>query len=194
MLARSPRVRDDQRGAVAVFVAGLLAVLLLIAAFAIDLNFQRVAARDAQAVADLVALDTARALDGRTKSQIAADGVMDSTFDESVRRNGSGFGLQPDDFVLELGAFDGDGRFQSIAPSAMPNAVRVVAVGNVDRFFAGGSGAVERSAVATAEENACIKVGSFAARVNTADSVLLGPLLGVLGTNCLLYTSPSPRD
>jgi len=71
------RAQRNDRGAVAAAISVLMAfVLLAIAAFAVDIGMQRVARRDMQALADIVALDLAREIDGRTQSQLAAEGSM----------------------------------------------------------------------------------------------------------------------
>lgn len=64
--------RRSDRGAVFVMVAGALTVLILLAGLAIDLGQQRFARRDAQANADVIALDMARVADGRPLTEISA--------------------------------------------------------------------------------------------------------------------------
>jgi Flp pilus assembly protein TadG len=65
--------RKDENGAVALTVALVVTLLLAVASFALDLGLARVGVRDMQAVADVVALDMARQIDGRTVSAIEAD-------------------------------------------------------------------------------------------------------------------------
>lgn len=97
---RAPRRRDrarDESGSVAVMMAACIVVLVLVAAVAIDLGVQRVARRDMQTLADSVALDVSRLLDGRKTSQIKAGSVIRApladTLDRSVARNlGSSLG------------------------------------------------------------------------------------------------------
>ena len=63
--------RRDESGAVALVVALVtVAVVLPIAAMGVDLGMQRVARRDMQAIADMVALDMSRHLDGQTKYSV----------------------------------------------------------------------------------------------------------------------------
>lgn len=64
------RVAND-RGAVFVFVTLIIVVLILASGLAIDLGQQRVARRDAQADADVIALDMARLANGRRISDMA---------------------------------------------------------------------------------------------------------------------------
>lgn len=174
----------DERGAVAVIMgAGLTLVLLLIAAFAVDLGMQRTARRDMQALADVVALDLARNIDGRTRSALAA--TMDAEMAKSVARNDDTVGDAPD-MEWDLGKMV-DGDYQSVGAAEVPNAVRVTADTTVDFAFGGitgvASGDAGRTAVAQSEGGACFALGSYAARIDTSTSPILGPLLGVLGSN-----------
>ncbi|MDR6173154.1 putative membrane protein [Nocardioides zeae] len=176
---RAGRTARDERGAVALFVALSLALLLIITAFAVDLGMQRVARRDAQAIADLVSLDMARELDGRAKSAYSG-AALDRAFEASVARNGDGLGAEPEDYSYELGRLDAAGAFASIGPSDPATAVKVTAVGSVGYLFTGGRGDVTRSAVSTADKSACIRIGSFIASLDSAQSALLNPLLSAL--------------
>ncbi|MFL6156446.1 MAG: pilus assembly protein TadG-related protein, partial [Marmoricola sp.] len=70
--AAMPSRRRNEQGVVAVVVAIVTCFTLIpIAALAVDIGVQRVARRDAQSVADVVALDLARQLDGRTYAQLS---------------------------------------------------------------------------------------------------------------------------
>ncbi|MFW6776250.1 pilus assembly protein TadG-related protein [Nocardioides sp. CPCC 205120] len=171
--------QHDQRGAVAVVVAGMMVLFLLLGAMAVDLGMQRVARRDAQAVADLVSLDMARQLDGQVKGAYAV-AALDRAFAESLRRNADGLGARPEDFSYELGRVGPGGAFESIAADVAPDAVAVTTTGSVDRLFAVGTGEVSRRAVATADQSACFRVGSYLASLDTADSALLNPILSAL--------------
>lgn len=175
--------KRDERGAVAVLVAiVLVAVLLPVAAMGVDLGMQRVVRRDLQALADAVALDLARELDGRPRSALAPAidlGDPASVLSTSVRRNsGSVLGATPA-VAATWGAWNG-AVFDAAADP--PTAVRVVADGEVDFGFAPGSGSARRTAYASSESTACFQLGSFAASVDPAASVvlkrLLQPLLG----------------
>ncbi|GAB2450113.1 hypothetical protein GCM10027062_34160 [Nocardioides hungaricus] len=157
------RGRRDERGAVAVFVAALMVVLLGAAALVVDLGSQRVARADMQALADVVALDLARELDGRTVAEI---GSLQALADQSRDRNGSTIGetssVTPTLWVVDpttggsTAARDGD----------VPNAVRVEARTSVDFAFGlAASGSATRDATAFASPNACLKLGSSALRV-----------------------------
>ena len=194
-LLRAVRRPDrDERGATALFVAVLMTlVLLVVSAFAIDLGMQRAGRRDMQAVADMVALDMGRLIDGRTRAQIEAGGSGEpsaaSQLSSSIARNtGDAVGDTPtvNAYWVQVAA---DGTYPSaggvpvqVASSEVPNGVVVIAGTSVSFAFGAftgtGSGDVERSAVATAEESACFSVGSYAARLNTTNSALLNTILG----------------
>lgn len=183
-MARRPRDRGDA-GAVLPVVAMAMALVVTVAAFAVDLGMQRVLRRDLQALADAVAMDLTRSLDGRTTQEYAA-GDLDHARDRSVARNaGSVLGDQLTvDYVL--GNVGPTGTFTPSAPAEVPHAVRVTASGRVDFAFRPGSGGAGRHAVGVAEPTACFSVGSYAARVRLGDSWILGPLLQVLGTDAAL--------
>lgn len=176
-----PLRRREERGAAAVIMGvGLTMVLVLIAAFAVDLGMQRTARRDMQALADVVALDLARHLDGRTRTQLAP--TMDAAMARSVARNSDTIGDAPD-LVWDLGTIQG-GDFVPVAAGGVPTAVEVRAGTSVDFAFGGvtgvASGDAGRRAVAESVESACFRIGSFIASLDSAQGTLLNPLLGGL--------------
>ncbi|HWJ08010.1 MAG TPA: pilus assembly protein TadG-related protein [Nocardioides sp.] len=184
MTSRRRPADRDERGAVAVIMGvGLTLVLLLVAAFAVDLGMQRTARRDMQALADVVALDLARNLDGRTRAALTS--TMNTEIAKSVARNSDTVGDAPA-MVWDLGKMV-DGAYVSVGASEVPNAVRVTADTSVDFAFDGvtgvATGDARRTAVAQSLGGACFALGSYAARVNTGASPILGPLLGALGSN-----------
>lgn len=209
------RRERDERGATAVFVALVLGtVLMLIAAFAIDLGMQRAGRRDMQAVADLVALDMGRLIDGRTRSEIEAGSAgkpsAATQLGWSVANNDDtaiGDGLSVTAYWVEL---ETDGSYAQaggvpveVGPGQVPTGVVVRAAADVGFLFAGftgvASGDVERRAVALAEESACFRLGSYAARLDTKSSALLDAILGdVLGggvnLDVLSYTGIANAD
>ena len=159
------RNRDDERGAVAVLTAVLMSlVLCTVAAFAVDLGMGRVGRGDMQAVADTVALDLARLLDGRTRSQIESGTTgqpsLANALSASVTRNdGHAFGhdIAVTPYLVQLdssGSYTkgADGLPSQVASSASPNGVVVVAKTNVNFVFGKALGvAPSRSAVGSAE-------------------------------------------
>lgn len=170
----------DEQGAVAVFVAAVLVVLLGISAFAVDLGVQRVARRDMQALADVVALDTARLLNGRKAGQVrsGSDGLesLATTVQRSVERNaGSALGDAPSIQATlvqldESGDLDVDPETGSAETpdGEVPDAVRITAGTDVAFGFARvlgvSDGSVSRAALAGSQATGCFKLGSWLVR------------------------------
>ncbi|WP_141006782.1 hypothetical protein [Nocardioides humi] len=80
----------------------LLAVLLVSGAFAVDLGMQRVARADMQALADVVALDLARELDGRTVNALVD--VLEEKKERSLARNHDMVGSAKPDLAVTMGS------------------------------------------------------------------------------------------
>lgn len=181
-------MRRDERGAVVPMVAIMLTVILVSAAFAVDLGKQRVVRQDMQALADVVALDMARHIRGRTVQAIEADPEWDAALAQSIARNGSTLGDTPDVEVV-LGRVDPDTRaFTALTGSAEPNGVRVTAGGSIDFAFVPGSGGATRTAVAATEPLACFRMGSFALALDSGNGALLNALVGdALNLSALSY-------
>lgn len=194
-LRRALSRRDrDERGATAVLTAILLSlVLLAVSAFAIDLGMQRAGRRDMQAVADMVALDMGRLLDGRTRAEIENGGsgepAASAQLNYSVARNTKDTVGPTPTVTAYWVQVASDGTYAAVggipvqvASSAVPNGVVVISGTTMSFAFGAitgtGSGDVQRSSVATAEESACFSVGSYAARLNTTNSALLNTILG----------------
>lgn len=199
----------DERGAIAIVVAICVLLLAGIASFAVDLGYQRVAARDMQAVADVVAMDMARELDGRTSAELVGPGWQ-NTVAESLGRNdddavgqalgvvscaattaelGVAAGAAAGEICAYPGILHADGSFTD-SGAAPATHVRVLAATAVDYFlpvFAEG-GAVGKQALAKASSQACLRLGSFAVNLDSQKSVLLDVLLGdALNTTTLGY-------
>ena len=169
--------RKDENGAVALTVALVVTLLLAVASFALDLGLARVGVRDMQAVADVVALDMARQIDGRTVSAIEADTKWLQGRDDSVARNADTLGGEPT-VTPVLGTLNSvTGVFTEMTGSEIPNAVRVTAASSVDFVLRGGDRSVSRSAVAQSVKSACFALGSYAARFRSGDSALVQTLL-----------------
>ncbi len=210
-------VRDrDERGAVAVLVGIVSTLLLLFAALAVDLGTQRVLRRDLQAMADMIAVDMARHLDGNTHAVIKARETWRGQLEDSVQRNLNenpapdvkaqqqqetavltAVGA-PDLLVTAvMGWIDEDsGEFVPVEwpkdNNEVPEGVKVTITNTRDFVFSGltgvDKGGATRSAVASADGGACFSLGSYAAAVRSGDSALLGPLLGnALGITSVGY-------
>lgn len=164
-------------------LALLTSVLTAAAALCVDLGQLRVGRADMQALADVVALDLARELDGRQAQVIAADPRWDQTRAESVERNAATFGAAPV-VSAELGTFDTTtGVFTAVAGASVPTAVRVSAATSVKFAFRDEDGGVTRRAVAMADSTACFMLGSYAAAVRSGRSALLSSVLGQINSH-----------
>lgn len=205
-----PEQDRDEQGAVALVVGICVFLLAGVASFAVDLGYQRVAARDMQAVADVVAMDMARELDGRTSAQLVGAGWQGAVA-ESLARNdddavGAALGVvscvaATTELSVAAGAATGeicvypgilhaDGSFTD-SGAAPATHVRVLTATAVDYFlpvFADG-GAVGRAALAKVSSQACLRLGSFAVNLDSQKSALLDVLLGdALNTTTLGYS------
>lgn len=198
----------DERGVVAITLALISCfVLIPLAALAVDVGVQRVARTDMQSLADMVALDLARGLDGTTTAAqwSAKSPSLQQRADASRDRNDSTVGHRPT-VVAELGTFDPLTQSFTPLPSTsgvIPNAVRVGASTAVDFYFANGSGGTHATSIAQARTTACFQLGSWAATLNPSASSLFGdmlkPLLGsstltAVGYNGLATTRLSLLD
>jgi len=199
------RPDSEERGAVAVAVAGIMVVVLGIAAFTVDLGMQRIVARDMQALSDVVALDVSRHLDSATTADVL---LADATFKDEIiatvdRNAGSAVGDAPR-LTIEAGRMV-DGTFTSYgsvsylagssavgppvaAQALVPNAIKVSSLSTVGFAFGGivgsSSGDATRSAVGSQRlPSVCFSVGAKALTLNT-DQSALSPLLNqILSVN-----------
>lgn len=176
------RRKKDERGAIAVFTAFVLVIVLGLAAFVVDIGMQRVVRADMQAIADVVALDLSRELDGRSVDELTS--VMQAQSELSLDRNTSSLGERPE-LAIALGQVTDLGVFTAVAGAAVPNAVRVVAEGSVAFAFSGVTGVAEgdadRAAIASASSGACFRLGSYAAALNTGDSAVASVFESMMG-------------
>ena len=178
------RTRDrDERGAVALLVGLTLSLLMVSAAFVVDLGMVRVTRSDLQAVADVVALDLAREMTGKTQAQLAPAGDW-SNPSSAVRKaaartagNLLGSGLQ---ISVDWGSYT-NGTWNTTTDP--PSAVKVTAQAAGLHAFSSRVTTADRSAISVASSSACYRLGSFVAAVNTGDSTILGPLNELLGVN-----------
>ena len=170
------RAARDERGGVTLMVAIFTVALLGIASFAIDLGLQRVGVRDMQALADVVAMDMARELDGRSRGELLADPGWEAAREASLARNADTFGEDPG-VTAEPGVFDQATRTVDTTSTDPADAVLVTAGSSVSFVFQKGEGAFARTAVAQAASTACFALGSYAARFRSGDSALLSTLV-----------------
>ncbi len=204
----SSRRERDERGAVAVFTALLISTVLLGAtSFTIDIGFKRVARRDMQAVADLVAMDMARKLDGRTTAALVGTawnagvttslGSQGRTVGDSLtvqtcteaQVSATAAALTTTGICAFPGILNADGTF-SASGGAPATHVKVLTRTRVDYFLPvyASSGFAARSAVAQASKTACFGIGSYLLRLSTGESPLLNAIVGdALHTTVLGY-------
>jgi uncharacterized membrane protein len=166
-----------------------LSVIVTCTALTIDLGRVSTLRRDLQNVADAAALDLVRLVDGRTAGEITADPLWESTRAASLARNG--FTTDVDaDVAVRLGAYDagGDVFTPVVDADQVPSAVQVVVTDRVEHHFAPGGTSTSRTAVGAQTSSAGLQIGSFAARLDSAQSRLLGPLLqDALGVEVVGY-------
>ena len=195
--------RRGDRGAVLPLVAICITLLMTMAAFGVDLGMQRVVRRDMQALADAVALDLARLVDGRTASQIRnglaapeKPSLEEARADSVARNDDHTLGSTPvvTAVLVRLDpqgrpVRDASGDVVSLTGIELPDAVYVTATADVDFTFTDGSGAATRSAIGQSESEACFRLGSFALNLNSQNSALLNRLVGdALDISGIAYT------
>jgi uncharacterized membrane protein len=178
-----PARRRGEEGVIAIAIALITCFTLIpLGAYAVDIGVQRVARRDAQAVADMVALDLSRQLDGRNYGQI--NPTLQALANKSAARNASGTGLAS--VTAQLGTINlanydpsnPSAYFTAISNSAVvPNAVQVTVNQSVKFSLQPGTGGVARTAIGLAQGEECFSVGSYAANLDSAHSLLLNQLI-----------------
>lgn len=167
--------RRDEGGAILVFVAGSMAVLVGSTALAIDIGRLADRNRDLQAVADVIALDAVRALDNGLEA-------VEDAVEESAGRND----FPSAQLTVELGSKDGENAF--VAGGSPTNAVRVTARDTVNFSFRPGTRDTSRRAVAVESAAAGFSVGSFLASIPAGGNTVLSEIFGdAFGVNVLNY-------
>jgi uncharacterized membrane protein len=190
---RRDRATHDERGAILTITVLLIAATVALASYVIDIGGDRVVLRDMQSVADVVALDLARNLDGRTAvgySGYSSTGPSASLFATqkaaSVDRQ-DGLFAEPDTVTARLAvANQQTGAFiRWAAADDVPNAVRVWATGSSAfriRPATPESTALERSALAViGRPIVCISAGATLADLTPGGNLdlFLGRLIGI---------------
>lgn len=169
--------RRDDRGAIIPMVSLMLVALMGAAAFAVDLGMQRVARSDMQSLADAVALDLARLLDGRVAGEVRSGDAehpsLATVVSQSTARNddhtvGSAPAVTAE--LVELDASGApvyaNGAPKAVASDEVPEGVLVTARTAVGFGFSGGEGGALRTALAVTEPFACFSLGSYALAVD----------------------------
>jgi uncharacterized membrane protein len=202
MAARRKVSRRDEKGAILPITVVLLAATLTLASYVIDIGGDRVVIRDMQSVADVVALNLARNLDGRAASGYAGfNSAGPSTTLFSAEKSSSvarqaGLFASPDTVSARLAvANQQTGEFIRWASAGdIPNAVRVYASGSsAFRMLPSTpeSTTLQRSALAViGRPIVCISAGATVADLTPGGTLdlLLGRLIGL---DRLSIVSPS---
>ena len=179
------RRRVEERGAVFASTVVVIGVSILLASLVIDVGADRIARKDMQAVADVVALDVTRQLDGRVTSAYNTS-TLTAAKNNSLARNQSSLNdIVPADVTYELWVADSitGAPIRAAGASDIPNAVKVTASGTAGFRFLPSTDQAKpsRSAIAVIDPPAaCIAAGSTLADLTPGGTLdrLLGALIG----------------
>ena len=190
--------RRTERGQTLPLVALCMVFLMIAAAFGVDLGTLMAQKRKMQSVADLVAMDTIRVVNGSACNAIQTSGQtlasdMNTAATASALRNGFTVG-GTNVLNVEPGTWDGTtftsfGTSCSVTPAGLPGSVRITAQGTTKYGFAKvvgiSSGTTSRNSVAARTGRATWLLGSSLADMS-ANFSLLNPLMtGLLGGSTL---------
>lgn len=157
---RRARRGHDEGGATIVLVAVMVAVIVGLSSFVVDVGLQRVARADMQTLSDVVAIDMARYIDGRNVQTIEADPQWTAQLNASINRNDSTTGDTPT-VTAVLGNLDATGTFTELKGTDVPNAVEITSATTIGRPLAGSKAGVSRSAYGKTESVACFGADGF---------------------------------
>ncbi len=177
------RNKNGEQGAVLIFAAVGMVVMILAAAMAIDVGSVIWRKRDLQVVVDVAATDTAQQLGTVVGGPTQAAAKLFA--EESANRNAFAFAA-PNSLQVLLGTLNPATRNFVVTAPASATAVQVVATRKVPFNFAPGSNTVTTKAVASfdTEARAAFSIGSKLASLDARSSNVLGPVLsGLLGVN-----------
>lgn len=170
----------------AVFVAISMVALMGATALAVDIGQLASKRRTLQAVADMVALDTARAINGTSVGVLSSPtGAVTVAAQNAAGRNNFPF----TQLQVQLGTKTGITEFIHLTdPSAIPDAVRIIAEATIDYAFARGGTTTSRRAVAIQDTEVGFSVGSFLASLTAKDDTVLNAIFGnTFGASVLSY-------
>jgi len=168
------RRTQDERGTVLVVVAIAMVVMIGSTALAVDIGQMTNKNRTLQAVADAVALDSARNLGGQNVGSLsAAGGAFMTALAQSAARNN----FSASDLTVEFGTLTP--TFVAMVNSSdVPTAVRVTAHGNTKFAFRPGSADTTRKATAVMENLAGFSIGSWLASIPAGGDGILNAVFG----------------
>jgi uncharacterized membrane protein len=169
--------RGGERGAIIPFLALCITVILITAAFTVDLGRAMVLRRDLQRVADVAALDSSKFLTGAVAT--AQLTTVRNAAVRSAKRNN--WTLTPTDVHLVRRSGTSWTRVDSSA--VVPDGVEVVAHGSVSYDFQPGGTSTDRSAVAVRQAAAGIEIGTSLGTVDTTQATTLNKVFGIFGGN-----------
>lgn len=192
----SARRQRDERGAIAAATVVIMSFLLVIASLVIDVGRDRVVSRDMQAMADVIALDTVRQLDGRTVGEFGT--TLDTAKNASLQEQlGSLITVDASKVAVQPVIADRQtGEWRQAASGEVPNAVRATVSGHSAVRFLPGTpkrNDITRSALAMiGPPVACISAGATFAEVQQQGPLdtLLGKLLQNQGVDRLTVLDP----
>jgi uncharacterized membrane protein len=168
------RRAGDERGTVLVVVSIAMVVMIGSAALAVDIGQMTNKNRTLQAVADSVALDAARNVNGQNVGVLSAAGgaFMIALAASAVRNN-----FSSSDLTVEFGTMNPNWVAKTNS-SDVPTAVRVTAHGSTKFAFRPGSASTTRSATALVQNGAGFSIGSWLASVPAGGDGVLNALFG----------------
>ncbi len=169
-----PATRQRQHGVISVLAAVTIGAAVLIAALAVDLGHVFWVQRDLQKAADLASLSALSNLGSATL--IAQQIAKENKFDYEKAGNS---------LTVTTGIYDWTNRtFAPGGAATSLNAVAVTTGTTVPYYFMPGGANIQAAATAANDAIAGFSLGSFLARLNSADSALLnGVIGGLLGGN-----------
>jgi uncharacterized membrane protein len=187
------RRHSDERGATFVLTALCMVLLLWGGAMGVDIGFTVAGSRQAQAMADTAALDTARYIN-------LADNVKQNNYTTYLNgllsnvksdNGGSNVALSVTggywtNGVWSLPPAGGACYHQNPQNNPPCTAVMVTATQSVPRIFAGGNGSVTRTSIATITPEDGFSIGTYLATMNSQQSGVLNAILSTLGTSVSL--------
>ena len=178
------RLRNE-RGSVAIMTATSLLVLVSAVALAVDTGNSHSHKRTVSGWADLISLDTARAVGDRYDATQDTQAQAEEYAAEAATRNGFDLSVPTNTMTVELGVMDWNANTFTTPPpggAAAANAVRVVLGATVEHGFLPGETAFTSEAIAAIDAQAGVKVGSSLANFDPSASPfdpVLGSMAGV---------------
>jgi uncharacterized membrane protein len=173
------RTKDD-RGAVIPLVALAITALMAATAMTVDLGRVSLKRRDLQAVADAVALDMSRLIDGRTATQIYTTPANAWSNALTASRDRNDFPVGGDrTLTAELGCYNSITKAWTTTCST-PDTVRVEAGDHIDYAFQPGGTTTQRVGFAGQQNVASFSLGTSMANLQSGNSTLLNPVMSRL--------------